>query len=452
MFSHISVEQLSEIIKPIHLISSVNCTKIFIQGISTDTRTLRPKEVFIALKGNNFDGHDFIEMALAKGAIALVVDSDSYVNSSSKIPILVVKNTLIAYQQVAHWWRNQFHIPLIAITGSVGKTTTKELTAAILATQGEVLKTQSNHNNEIGVPLTLLRLKPSHNYAVIEMAMRARGEIALLTEIARPTIGLITNVGTAHIGRLGSVEAIAEAKCELLANMPRDGVAILNHDNSRLIETAEKFWSGRTVTFGLQGGDVWGKLKDKQTIIVDHQEFPLPLPGDHNALNYLGAIAVAKVLGINLSSLQSNLDFSIPTGRAKTYHLDSDILLLDETYNAGLESMKAALELLKATEGQRHLAILGEMKELGDYSPSFHFQVGEKVKQLEIEYLLLLQGEGLIEELARGAEGVTTEIFTDHTQLSQRLLELIQPGDRLLFKASRSVQLDLVVKQLLQYH
>lgn len=265
-----------------------------IDGITTDSRYINPGEIFLALRGNNFDGHDFANIAVDKGAIALIVDHHISVKSTKQIPQIQVKDTLLAYQQVAHWWREQLTIPVIAITGSVGKTTTKELISAVLSNYGIVHKTKENYNNEIGVPKTLLELTRQHDYAVIEMGMRGLNEIALLSQIARPTIGLITNVGTAHIGRLGSKEAIAQAKCELLAEMPPDATAIFNHDNSLLVQTAKKVWKGETISYGLEGGDITGELLDNQTLRVEGMDFPLPLPGRHNALNYLGAIAVAK--------------------------------------------------------------------------------------------------------------------------------------------------------------
>ena len=232
-----------------------------IRKINTDSRELQECDVFLALKGEKFDGHSFVGKAIEKGAIALIVDHKISVNSSKEIPQIIVKDTLKAYQEIANWWRNQTKIPIIGITGSVGKTTTKELLASVLGVYGEVHKTQANYNNEIGVPKTLLDLTPQHDYAVIEMAMRGPGEIALLTQIAMPNIGIITNVGTAHIGRLGSREAIAKAKCELLAEMPQDSIAILNHDDQRLMATAARVWQGKTITYGLEGGDITGKFK-----------------------------------------------------------------------------------------------------------------------------------------------------------------------------------------------
>ncbi|MGF1480109.1 MAG: UDP-N-acetylmuramoyl-tripeptide--D-alanyl-D-alanine ligase [Cyanophyceae cyanobacterium] len=412
-------------------------------GLSTDTRTLNRNEIFVALRGEQFDGHNFIETALERGAIAFIVERLGTVPA----PQFQVEDTLAAYQKIARWWRDRREIPVIAVTGSVGKTTTKELIAAVLSLDGQVLKTEANYNNEIGVPKTLLELEPQHDYAVIEMAMRARGEIALLTQIARPTIGVITNVGTAHIGRLGSRAAIAAAKCELLARMSPSGVAILNAEDRRLIDTAAAVWQGRTITYGLEHGEVRGELIAADTLRVGDLKLPLPLPGRHNALNTLAAVAVASALGFDLTALQNGLTVNLPKGRARRYQLPNDILILDETYNAGLESMLAALHLLKETPGTRRIAVLGTMKELGDYAVPLHQQVGATVGQLGIEQLLVLIDEPATEAIAQGAAGVATQCFTTHDELTYYLSSLVQAGDRILFKASNSVGLSRVVEK-----
>jgi UDP-N-acetylmuramoyl-tripeptide--D-alanyl-D-alanine ligase len=334
---------------------------------------------------------------------------------------------------------------VIGVTGSVGKTTTKELIAAVLATQGHVLKTEANYNNEIGVPKTLLELGP-HDYAVIEMGMRAKGEIALLTQLACPTIGVITNVGTAHIGRLGSVEAIAQAKCELLATMPSNRVAILNHDDSRLIATAKTVWQGETLTYGLEGGDIQGQLIDNE-ISVEGMQLPLPLPGRHNASNFLAALAVAKVLQIDWSPLTAGLKINLPDGRSQRYELQNDVIILDESYNAAPEAMAAALNLLVQTPGKRHIAVLGAMKELGERSLEFHYQLGNIARQLNLDTLLILVDGADAETIASGAEGISVECFYNQVELGERLKEFVQEGDRILFKASHSVGLGRVVNQ-----
>ena len=445
MNGKITLPTLANIIQPMRTVLKEEKT---ITGINTDTRTLKAGEVFIALSGEKFDGHQFIEQALHAGVSGLILNENFSGNLPTTVPQLYVKNTLTAYQQIAQWWRQQHQIPIIAITGSVGKTTTKELVAAALSQYGTVLKTEGNYNNEIGVPKTLLRLTPEHDYAVIEMAMRAKGEIAQLTQIAQPTLGLITNVGTAHIGRLGSREAIAQAKCELLAEMPSQGIAILNYDNQRLINTAKTVWSGKTLTYGLEGGDIKGTLIEAETLQVGDKQFPLPLQGTHNASNYLAALTVVKALNLDLSQLQQEIAVTLPGARSRRYTLPEDILLLDETYNAGVESMIAGLELLKATPGDRHIAVLGTMKELGKESAALHRQVGETVAKLKLDQVLILVDEPETEAIAQAASPVTSECFQDKTELVQRLKSILAPRDRVLFKASNSVGLDQVLNQL----
>ncbi|MBW4665660.1 MAG: UDP-N-acetylmuramoyl-tripeptide--D-alanyl-D-alanine ligase [Chroococcus sp. CMT-3BRIN-NPC107] len=415
-----------------------------VASITTDTRNIKPGDVFVALRGDRFDGQAFVPLAISAGAIAAIVTDDF---ESTDLPLLQVKDTLHAYQQIAQWWRKQFAIPVIGVTGSVGKTTTKELIAAVLEPFGKVLKTRANYNNEIGVPKTLLELGSEHQFAVIEMAMRASGEIALLTQITSPTIGVITNVGTAHIGRLGSEDAIARAKCELLAEMPTGSIAILNADNQRLMTVSAQVWQGKTITYGLDNGDLQGQLLDNKTISVGQKTLPLPLAGTHNASNFLAALAVAEALKIDWSSIAANLIVNMPAGRSQHYKLADDIVLLDETYNAGLESMLASLQLLAQTPGNRKIAVLGAMKELGEFSIEFHTQVGTKVKQLNLDALFVLVDGADAEAISTAAMPLAVECFTTHQDLVARLREFVCPGDRLLFKASHSIGLDRVVNE-----
>ncbi|MGP1383293.1 MAG: UDP-N-acetylmuramoyl-tripeptide--D-alanyl-D-alanine ligase [Thainema sp.] len=439
----------------LQVITVLNACSVHIQdkavsfrNVTTDTRELKPGDLFVALRGENFDGHQFVDTAIANGAIAAVVEADG---DFGDLPVLQVSNTLQAYQAIAHWWRQQFSIPVIAITGSVGKTTTKELIAAVLGTHGMVLKSAANFNNEIGVPKTLLQLGAEHDYAIVEMGMRGRGEIALLSQIAAPDIGVITNVGTAHIGRLGSEHAIAEAKCELLAEMPNSSLAILNHDNDRLIRTSQTVWSGKTVTYGLTGGDLQGQLNEAdQTLTVEGVTLPLPLPGEHNALNYLAALAVAKALNLSWQPLAQGVDVDLPSGRAKRHVLSNDIVLLDETYNAGVESMQAALKLLASIDGTRRIAVLGTMKELGEHSVMLHHRVGQWVNDLKLDALMTLADEAEAQAMAEGAAPVSTQQFTNHQDLINALKSEMRQGDRILFKASRAVALDQVVEGILK--
>jgi UDP-N-acetylmuramoyl-tripeptide--D-alanyl-D-alanine ligase len=418
-----------------------------VSSITTDSRNIPRDALFVALRGERFDGHRFVEVAIADGAMAAVVNQEQV---PAGVPCLPVPDTLAAYQALGRWWRTQQPAKIIAVTGSVGKTTTKELIAAALGTQGPVLKTQANYNNEIGVPKTLLQLQPHHDFGVVEMGMRGPGEIALLTQIAQPDVAVITNVGTAHIGRLGSEQAIANAKCELLAELPKSGLAVLNYDNARLLDTARGVWSGQTITYGLTGGDVTGHLLDTQTLMVDGVHVPLPLPGRHNARNLLAAIAVMQALNLDWRVLAHGIAVEMPSGRSRRIDLPDDIVLLDETYNAGVESMTAALRLLAETPGQRHLAVLGTMKELGDQSINLHRRVGDVVHQLGLNCLFTLADAAEAEALARGAATVPTQAFADHDALAEGLATELKPGDRVLFKASRSVELDRVVHRLVE--
>ncbi|HEY9643261.1 MAG TPA: UDP-N-acetylmuramoyl-tripeptide--D-alanyl-D-alanine ligase [Coleofasciculaceae cyanobacterium] len=447
MACRVSLDQLIEILGATPLHFSVDTRSRLATAVVTDSRNIQPNQVFLALRGERFDGHEFVERATQQGAIGAIVDQPL---PAADLPLLLVKDTLQAYQAIARWWRDQFQIPVIAITGSVGKTTTKELIAAVLGTQGRVLKTQANYNNEIGVPKTLLELEPDHDYAVIEMGMRASGEIALLTQIARPDLAIITNVGTAHIGRLGSEQAIADAKCELLQELQPTGIAILNHDNARLINTATQVWQGRTLTYGLEGGDLQGTLIEPTTLQVAGMSFPLPLPGRHNALNYLAALAVATALNLDWQILTKGLSVALPQGRARRLELPNDVVILDETYNAGLESMTAALQMLAETPGQRRIAVLGTMKELGDRSAEFHHQVGVLARQLHLDGLIILADEAESQAMAAGAFPLLAQQCSTPAAVVAQLRATVQAGDRLLFKASRAVGLDQVVQAFVQ--
>jgi len=426
--------------------------------VTTDSRDVRPGDIFVALRGERFDGHGFVETAIAQGAIVAIVDRAT--ESSQPLPQLVVENTLAAYQAIARWWRDELGTTVIGITGSVGKTTTKELLAAVLDRYGSVLKTQKNYNNEIGVPKTLLELTPEHDYAVIEMAMRGTGQIAELARVAQPDVGVIVNVGTAHIGLLGSREAIAQAKCELLAELPKTSTAILNADNALLMATAATVWSGRQISYGFEAGDLRGDLDgEAETLHVGDRAFPLPLPGRHNASNYLAAIAVAESLGLETAGLTDGLTIALPDGRAKRIELANDIVLLDETYNAGLESMLAAIDLLAETPGKRRLAVLGTMKELGDRAVEFHRQVGEALAkraaagQFDALFVVAEPEAAAAIEAGLGEADIPCMTVTEETDdarasVTTKLMSMLQPGDRILLKASHSVALDRIVAVL----
>ncbi len=423
-----------------------------IRGIISDSRKLKAGELFVALTGENFDGHGFVAQAIAQGAIAALV-SHEWANSAAAqgLPILAVDDTIAAYQDLARWWRSQFPRPVVAVTGSVGKTTTKELIASMLAgyvaPNKQVHKSQANHNNDIGVAQTLLAIAPAQDdFVVVEMGMRGLGEIERLAKTALPTVSVITNVGTAHIGRLGSREAIAQAKCELLAETPTDGTAILNAENPLLLETASQVWHGKTITYGLGIGDVNGQLIDDK-LHVEGLVWDLPLPGRHNALNFLAGLAVLKALNLDWTQTTQGIDkLDLPFGRAQLYQLPQDVLILDETYNASPEGMLAALRQLADMPAKRHWAVLGTMKELGEMSTQLHHQIGEAISRLGIEGAIVL-ADGEADAILAGANGSLQYAIAcnTHEQLTETLLEKVKSGDRILFKASRSVGMDRVV-------
>ncbi len=403
-----------------------------IVGVSTDSRTVESGSLFIALRGEHFDGHDYLEAALSRGAALVLTDRPV------AIPHLQVADTLDAYQTLARWWRQQFDIPVIAVTGSAGKTTTRELIRAVLATAGPVLASTGNENNDIGVPKLLLQLQPEHRFCVVEMGMRGPGEIARLTRCALPTVGVITNVGSAHIGRLGSHEAIAQAKCELLATMGT-GIAVLNGADERLLRTARECWSGPIVTYGFS---TTGK-DDSTHLQFGGVTFEPPLPGHHNHLNFLAALTVAQQLGLELDLVRDRLaPLTLPPGRSRLIELPADLKLVDETYNSAPESARAALDWLVTIPGKRHIAILGQMRELGDHSHELHYQLGSHCRALGLDWLVILHAGEDTDALAAGAKGVPTLYESDYPSLTQKLAALVRPGDRLLFKASRAIGLE----------
>jgi len=431
--------------------------QITFHGISTDSRQIAQGQLFVALRGANFDGHRFVAPAIAKGAVAAIVDQQSLGYLANDLPILVVPNTLTAYQQIANWWRQQLSMPIIGITGSAGKTTTKEIIANLLSyfvDQGkQVHKSIANHNNEIGVAQTLLAINPHlHQFAVLEMAMRGRGQIAELTRMAQPDIGVITNIGTAHIGLLGSQQAIAEAKCELLVEMPKNSTAVLNGDDRLLMNTASRVWQGKTILYGLKQGQVQGDLLHNQ-ITVDGFTWNLPLLGEHNAMNFLAGLAVLRSLNLDWQKVPTNLEIKLPEGRAEICELTADIQLLDESYNASPSAVIASLKLLKQLQGKRYWAVLGANRELGELSAELHQQIGRTVAELGIDNLVILDDP----EAWQIAQGLPTNAklnvyhCPDHTSIVQLLVTHLQKGDRILCKASHSVGMDQVVKQLIAY-
>lgn len=416
-----------------------------IGSISTDSRTLQTGQIFLALKGENFDGHDFVSQAFHRGAVLAIVDQNI-----PDYPCLIVENTLHAYQQIAQFWRRQTNIPVIAVTGSAGKTTTKEIIGSLLelyCPKGKTVhRSQANFNNDIGVAKTLLEIDPRcHNFVVIEMGMRGRGEIDRLASIALPDVAVITNIGTAHIGRLGSQSAIAEAKCEILHHL--SGVAVLNGEDKLLLETAQKNWQKKVITYGLDRGDIKGEIINDR-LKINNFTWNLPLPGRHNALNFLAGIAVLSALNLPLEeSTKRSINLNLPQGRTNIITLPNGAKLIDETYNASPEAVIASLHLLKSIPG-RHWAVLGAMKELGEHSLILHQAVGKTIDRLGLYGLIVLTDQDT-EEIIKAQTTTKTYACQNQSEALEILLKEIQKDDVILIKASRSIGLDKLVKQLI---
>lgn len=432
---------------------------IKVQGVSTDSRQVKKGEVFFALKGERFDGHDFVREALDKGAVAAIVARR--LEGISQGGVIIVPDPLKALQDLALYHRRTaFKGELIGITGSSGKTTTKNLVARVLEAKFKVWKTPGNFNNEIGLPLTLLNLTPEHQVVVVEMGMRGRGEIASLCRVAQPTGGVITNIGTAHLGRLGSVENIALAKRELLESLPKGGLAVLNGDDPWCRRLAEGL-PVRSVFYGLedsasfQARDIKTKGLEGMEFVVKFPEgeakVHLPVLGKHNVLNSLAALTLGYFLGVEIDRMvEKLLEWPAESMRQEILPGPQGSLIYNDAYNANPESTLAALEVLKEIPG-RKIAVLGDMLELGEKGPELHQKVGRRAAEVGISMLVTV-GE-LAREIAAGAvdSGMSSDkvfSFLHPREAGQFLARYLKPGDVVLLKGSRAVRLEQVLEEL----
>ncbi|MDM7953540.1 MAG: UDP-N-acetylmuramoyl-tripeptide--D-alanyl-D-alanine ligase [Cyanobium sp. CZS 25K] len=430
--------------------------------VSTDSRGDLAGALFVPLVGERFDGHRFLADALSAGAAAALVQRDrldgpalAELVASGGRPIWPVDNTLVAYQQLARLWRRRLGLPVVAVTGSVGKTTTREMIRAALAPLGPVVASSGNENNDVGAPLTLLKADEGTAALVVEMGMRGLGEIDRLTRCAEPDVAVITNIGTAHIGRLGSREAIGQAKCEISAGLGPDGVLVIPAGDPLLERALRNVWRGRVVRValedelagfasGLPAPDRVGRLEGDRLVLAEGPSLRLPLAGRHNARNLLLAVAVAQELGVAAAALGA-LEVELPGGRARRWRLGG-VEVLDETYNASPEAVLAALDLLAATQtgGQgRRYAVLGTMLELGERSLELHGQVGARARALELDGLLIVAADAEAQAMEAAAAGMPRlERAASPEQAAELLLGWLEPGDRVLLKASRGVALE----------
>jgi UDP-N-acetylmuramoyl-tripeptide--D-alanyl-D-alanine ligase len=424
-------------------------------AICTDSRQLAAGQLFVPLVGDRFDGHTFLPQAAAIGAQAAVVQRERAADVPAALLHWLVDDTLDAYQQLATLHRRSLIAPVVAVTGSAGKTTTRELIRAALAPLGPVVASSGNENNDIGVPLTLLKADEGERAVVVEMGMRGLGEIDRLSRCAEPNVAVITNIGTAHIGRLGSREAIATAKCEITSRLKPDGLLVIPAGDPLLEAAVAQAWSGRLCRVALSGdpgcadADLMGELDPSGNALrLDGQRLSLPLAGRHNARNLLLAIAVAQELGVSLAELQQ-LAVEVPGGRNRRLQLGG-LTLLDETYNASPEAVLAALELLAAQPGRR-FAVLGTMLELGEQSVNLHRQVAERAAALGIDGLVVVSDGPEAQAMAEAAASLPAlEVVAAPEQAAQPLAHWLQSGDVLLLKASRGVALERLIPLLPQ--
>lgn len=419
-----------------------------IHSISTDSRDCDGVSVFIAISGENFDGNKFIPSAVENGAKGYISNGDCTFTDCTFA--LKVADTRAALLDIAAAYRRQFDINIVGLTGSVGKTTTKELIAAVLETERNIIKTQGNFNNEIGLPFTLFGIRDEHEIGVIEMGMSNFGEISRLSKCARPHVAVITNIGESHIEYLGSREGILQAKCEIFDGLAEDGVVILNGDDDLLfgIKGTLPF---KTIYYGIENAAcdvVAGNIKTGNNGIsftVDGTEFTLNLVGRHNVLNALCAIAVGRNYGLTYDSIRAGLAAYKSVGIRQSITERDGIKVITDCYNAAPTSVKAALEVLASAAEGRKIAVLGDMAELGDRSNEYHRDIGAFAAENGIDMLVLI-GE-YAEFTAKGAEGCQVSIHENNHSIEQYLKDNLKAGDTVLFKGSRVMKLEEVAKK-----
>jgi len=438
------------------LVASV-AGELRVAGVSIDSRTVAPGELFVAIKGPRFDGHDFLVEATARAAAAAMVHRE--VVPPRGLPLVRVGDTTRALGELARHVRRQVEIPVVGITGSVGKTTTKGMAAHLLATKGPVLGSEGNLNNRYGLPLTLLRLRAEHVAAVLEMGMSAPGELRELSAIAEPDVALITRVAPVHLEFFPSVDAIAEAKAEILEGLRHGGTAVLNGDDPRVVRIGER-WGGRVVWFGRDrrfevSGENWrgtalGMRFDLRVAGMT-VEVALPLAGPHFVTNFLAAAAAAHVLGVTPEAMAGAAVSLHPAPhRGEVHHLGEGVTLLDDSYNSSPEALQAAVAALGLLPARRRVGVLGDMLELGEAGPGLHRECG---RDLSGRVDLVIGVGALARELLNGArEAGLAEAalahFEDAAGAARAVPEMIRPGDAVLVKASRGIRLEAVVDAL----
>ena len=422
-------------------------------GISTDTRTIHLGDLFVPLKGERFDGHAYVAQAAESGAVAVLTERDD-VPCENRI---LVPDTREALQRLAKSYRMLFHPLVVALTGSVGKTTTKEMTAAVFGSHFKTMKTNGNFNNDIGVPLTLLCLTPEDEAAVVEMGMSHLGEIRVLTHLAQPDIAIITNIGTSHIGNLGSQEMICQAKLEILEGLRAGGTVVLNGDDPFLsaVSVPDQF---RRCTFGIENPDTDVSAENIRLtadgsafdIAFAGERYPaeIRLAGRHNIANALAAFAAGVTGGVPPQKAAAALAGVEPEGMRQRLLTLGGCTVIEDCYNANPDSMRAALRVLREYKG-RHVALLGDMLELGDFSKAEHRRIGEAAAASAD---LLVAVGAFAKDVAEGAQtgGMKTVYTPERAEAAALLKTLLRPGDVLLVKGSRGMRMEEILHDIFE--
>ena len=432
------------------------------ENFSKDTRTIQKGDIYIGIKGEKFDGSQFWSQALDNGADAVIIENieiePKQLEKYSNKTIIKVENTLEALHEIARYKRNLYNIPVIAVTGSVGKTSTKDVIASVVSTKYKTLKTEGNNNNNIGLPLTILKLK-DHKAMVIEMGMNHFGEISLLTNIAKPTLAVITNVGTSHIGNLGSRENILKAKLEILEGMSKPKI-IVNNDNDLLHNWAEENKENLEIhTFGIENKSDLNaeniKIKEdgNEFVAVSENEkidINIPVGGTHFVYNGLCATKVGQILGIPNEKIQQGIaQFELTKKRMDIRKLENGAILINDAYNASYESIKPSLEFLVKYTGTRKIAVLGDIFELGEFSEELHRKVGQEVAQKNID-ILICAGENskyIIEEAEKNSN-IQTYFMHNNEEIVEKLSQELRLGDVILVKASNGMKFFEICQKL----
>lgn len=422
------------------------------QSISIDSRQLMPGALFIAIRGETFDGHDYLDAAQKAGAVAAIVSQPT----SSSLPVIQVNDTHQALLDLASYWRSQFEIPVVGVTGSCGKTTTRALLASIFSQCGSTLAAEKSFNNEIGVPLTLLRLRASHEFAVIEMGANHPGEIALLTHVVKPSVAIITNAAPAHLEGFGDIEGVACAKGEIFQGLGVDGVAVINEDDQFASYWHTLCGSRKKIGFALQHAaevraehiafDEQGRASFDLLLADERVAIKLPLMGGHNVNNALAAASAAHALGVSAVKIQAGLLAVAPEKRrlvpARGY---ADAMIIDDSYNANPLSVMAAIDVLKNQTGSSVL-VFADMLELGEHSDELHRQIGKKASDVGISHLFCY---GPLSVATAKAFGKAAQHFEDKGLLIEAVRNVLSEDVTVLTKGSNSMGMDQVTAALL---